>query len=174
MKRLALTLILMATPAISEENSHYTEVGGWYIYRHSNDCSAISTFEDDEMVSFSYNAKDKTTQVMFSYKDGTSLKENDEKTLGVYIIRPNGKLDDGWDSVKFFAIVGSDGLPSLVSQPLKAPALEDFKKALTIGFFYDGNKIGSYKLQGTDAALSEVERCSQRIHNINPRDVFAK
>jgi hypothetical protein len=174
MKLLTAALLLLAAPAFAEDDGSYTTVGEWSIYRNTDECSALATYEDNEIVGFFYDAKEKTTRVMLTYKDGTSLKNTEKRTLAIYIIRPNGRLDDGWDSVKFTVVVGSDGLPSLISQPLEHPALDDFKKALKIGFYYNDKMIGSYNLKGTGAALREVERCSQRLHKINPRDVFAQ
>ncbi len=174
MLSLPLALLLFATPAQSTESGYYKDVRGWSIFRNDKDCAAISMFENKEALGFNYNAKKRTTEIFFTYKDGTSLVDADTRTLAVYIEEPNGQMDDGWDSVEFTALVAKEKAPLLWSQPLKDPALEDFKRATKMAFFYNDKKIATYNLSGTGAALLEVERCSQQLHNINPNDVFSQ
>ena len=169
---IAIAAIFIATQASADEHS-YKEVSGWRIFQNEKDCSAIAGFTDDEYVAFFYDASTKSTSVVFTDRDSTSLEEYEKRNLDIMLLKANGKLDDGWESTEFTVLVNDDDRRVFRSQSLDDPALADFRGARAIGFFYKQKKIASYDLAGSGAALREVERCSQRIHNINPKDVFA-
>lgn len=172
--RLMLLCLLLAggVPAAAQDGP-YKSVGGWSIYRNDGNCAAYTTFQDDEMVGFSYDASNGATRISFTNIDATSLKKNDRRPIDIVLLFPAGTMDNMFESSRFNILVGDDGRRMFTSQWMKRPALSDLKNALTIGFFYKERKIASYSLKGTAVALKEVERCSMDLHNINPRDVFA-
>lgn len=168
----SLPLVFAGSAALGADEA-LKVVAGWRIYENDADCSAITVFTDDELVGIFYDASDRTTQVLFTDQDSTSLAEGDKRTLDIILKRSDGTIDDGWEATEFSVKIFEDGRRVFVSQWLEDPALADFKRAVAVGFFYNDRKIGAYNLGGTGAALREVERCSQRVHNINPRDPFA-
>lgn len=170
------TLVLalsVGMSAAAADDDPIDEIGAWSIYRNATNCAAFSAFADEEFVGIYYDASDRSTWIVFTDVDATSLDDGDARTIDIYLERADGSIDDGWEGVEFTLGVGGDGRRLFVSQDLDEPALSDFKKARTIGFFYKDRKIAAYDLAGTAAALGAVERCSMGVHGINPRDVFA-
>lgn len=149
----------------------YKTVQGWNIYRNSEDCGAAAVFKSS-ILEVSYNAKKHSTSVLFTYPDGTSLSEGDQRTIGIYFLKQDGTLDSGWKSLQFTAHL-LDNSPILFSPNLNDPAFSDFSAAKTVGFFYNEKLISSYNLAGLSDALREVRQCSLLVNHLNSRDVFA-
>jgi hypothetical protein len=149
----------------------YKVVQGWSLYRYSDNCLGIAVYKLGNLA-VRYDAKPHTTTVAFSYPDGTSLSEGDEKTIAMYLVKQDGSLDSGWKSLKFTTrIIGNK--PLLTSPKLLDPAFSDLHSAKTVGFFYNDKLILSFDLKGLGAALDEIKQCSMQVNNLNPRDVFA-
>jgi hypothetical protein len=110
---------------------------------------------------------------VFTDADATSLNQGDTRTIDVYLKRTDGSLDEGWQATAFTVDTDPDGRRIFVSQKLKEPALADLEQATAVTFFYNDKEIAAYQLAGSAAALKAVEQCSMKVHNINPKDVFA-
>ena len=168
----ALTLLLASSSAAIAAKP-IDRVAGWSIYKNKTDCSAYSVFADDESVGISYDASDRSTSIVFTNADATSLAEGDTRTIDIYLKAADGSLDDGWRGTAFTVSTDAQGRRIFVSQKLMEPALTDLKNAAAVTFFYNDKMIAAYQLAGTAAALSKVEQCSMKVHHINPKDVFA-
>jgi hypothetical protein len=166
-------LLLLATSTAVLAAKPIDRVAGWSIYRNKADCSAYSVFADDESVGISYDASDRATSIVFTDADATSLDEGDTRTIDIYLKRTDGSLDDRWKGTEFTVGTDADKRRIFVSAKLDEPALNDFKNATAVTFFYNDKKIAAYQLAGSAAALKAVKQCSQRLHHINPNDVFA-
>jgi hypothetical protein len=161
----------VANAAVAGTNEPYTNVRGWSIYRNSDNCLAMRNYERGLLV-VRYDAKPQLTTISFSYPEGTSLKDGDEKPVRMYFLRQNGSLDSGWATAQFkVQIIGSEA--TLSSPGLQNPALSDIRSAKTVGFFYNDKVIRAFNLTGNAEALDEVKRCSMQVNNLNPKDVFA-
>jgi hypothetical protein len=171
--KLVLPALLLASAAPALAAKPIDRVAGWSIYRNESNCSAYSAFADNELLGISYDASDRSTRLVFTNADADSLAEGDARTIDVFLKRTDGTLDDHWRGIEFTVGANPDGSRVFVSRALEEPALKDFKNAGSVVLFYKDRKIAAYDLAGTAAALGAVERCSMKVHHINPRDVFA-
>lgn len=153
-------------------NGPYTSIGRWSIYRNTESCTAVGRYKDNSFFSVRYYAKTHGTVIGFSYPDGTSLNEGDERAVAIYLVSADGTLDDGWKAAKFTVQV-FEGIRILSSFRLDDPALSDLRSAKQIGFFYNDKIVSAFNLDGLRDAIGEVSKCSLRVNNINPKDVFA-
>ena len=165
--------LLLARSSAAIAAKPIDRVAGWSIYKNKTDCSAYSVYADNESVGITYDASDRSTAIVFTNANATSLAEGDTRVIDIYLKRPDGSLDDHLKGTEF--TVGNDagGGRIFVSAKLAEPALSDFKNAGAVTFFYNDKKIAAYQLTGSAAALNAVERCSLQLHHINPKDVFA-
>ena len=154
-------------------NKSYTTVQNWDIYRNKTDCAAVQSYESNTVLAIHYNASRHDLSAGFSYPEGQSLKEDDQRQIDVKFVTRTNKLDDGWKNVSFTVSI-VQGEPILSSQWLKDPAFEDFSNAKAVGFYYQNKQIKAYDLAGLSAAMAEVARCSKSVNHINPKDVFAQ
>ena len=154
-----LAALLCWSPAIAADGA-YKQVRGWSIYRNETHCSAYMMYENGEAVGFSYDAPGRSTRIIFSNANATSLREGASPTIDVLLRQPDGTVDHSWEGIVFMVTVDDDGRRTLSSRWLGPPSLESFKKASFVGFYDDEAQIGVFNLSGTAAALQEVERCS--------------
>lgn len=165
--------LLLASPTAAIAAKPIDHVGSWSIYRNKTTCSAYSTFADGESLGISYDASDRSTSVVFTNANATSLAQGDTRTIDIYLKRPDGSLDDSRRGTGFTIDTDSGGRRIFVSGELPEPALSDFENASAVTFFYNDKMIAAYQLTGSAAALKTVEQCSMKLHDINPKDVFA-
>jgi len=152
-----LAALLCWSPASA---AAYKQVGGWSVYRNESNCSAYMMFENREAVGFTYDAPGRSSRIIFSDANATSLRDGASPTLDVLLRMPDGTVDHSWAKTVFMVTVDDDGRRTLSSRWLGPPSLEDFKKATLVGFYDGERQIGVFNLKGTAAALQEVERCA--------------
>lgn len=173
MRLILSALAVLLASATQTMAAPIDKIAGWSIYRNEANCAAYSVFSDNEMLGISYDASDRSTKIVFTNADAKSLGEGDTRVIDVYLKRPDGTIDNHWEGVDFTLGTNPDGGRVFVSRNLEEPALADLKNATTIVLFYKDRKIAAYNLAGTSAALNAVERCSMKVHHIDPKDVFA-
>jgi YD repeat-containing protein len=147
----------------SADSKAYRQVGGWSIYRNESNCSAYMMFENREAVGFTYDAPGRSTRIIFSDANATSLRDGASPPLDVLLRMPDGTVDHSLERTVFMVTVDNDGRRTLSSRWLGPPALDDFKKASLVGFYDGERQIGVFNLRGTAAALQEVERCAAAL-----------
>ena len=172
---IAVLMFSMAQAPAVDLDQPMAEVDGWSIYRNSLDktCHAISLYENGEGVIVFYDAAHKDSKVAFTEKNATSLKDDEERTINVYLQKNTGKIDDGWEDVKFTAHITEQGRPMLFSQSLLPPFLDDFAKSRSLAFFYGTKKIAAYKLGKSADVAKALRKCAMKEAGINPLDPFA-
>jgi YD repeat-containing protein len=158
----SLAALLCWTPAAAADGA-YKQVRGWSIYRNETHCSAYMMFENGEAVGFSYDAPGRSTRIIFSDKNATTLEDGASPSLDVLLRQPDGTVDHSWERTVFMVTVDDDGRRTLSSRWLGPPSLESFKSATLVGFYDGERQIGVFNLRGTAAALQEVERCSATL-----------
>lgn len=156
-----LAALMFATPTLAQDGA-YKQVGGWHIYRNDTHCSAYLMFENREVVGFTYDGPGRSTRVVFTDANATTMEDGASPTLDVLLRYPDGKVDHTFASTVFMVTVDDDGRRTLTSRWLGPPSLESFRKASLLGFYDGDRQIGVFNLRGTAAALQEVERCAQR------------
>jgi hypothetical protein len=171
MKHLALGPLLAGSVAATA--APIDKIAGWSIYRNESNCSAYSVFSNNEALGIAYDASDRSTRIVFTNADAKSLTKGDTRPIDIYLKRADGTIDNSREGTEFSLGIDSDGSRVFVSQALAEPALADLKNAVAIVLFYKDRKIAAYSLAGTAAALAAVERCSMKVHHIDPKDVFA-
>ncbi|HEX7711311.1 MAG TPA: hypothetical protein VF418_10280 [Sphingomonadaceae bacterium] len=173
MKLRLFALALFLASSMPATAAPIDKIAGWSIYRNEDNCSAYSVFSNNELFGIAYDASDRSTKIVFTNADAKSLDEGDTRTIDIYLKRADGTIDNSREGTEFTLGVDSDGSRVFVSRNLAEPALADLKNATAIVLFYKDRKIAAYNLAGTAAALSAVERCSMKVHHIDPKDVFA-
>ena len=99
------------------------------------------------------------------------METNEQSTS--YLQKNAGKIDDGWEDVKFTAHVNDQGERMLMSQHLLPPFLDDFAKSRGLAFFYESKKIAAYKLGKSAAVAKALRKCAMKEAGFNPLDPFA-
>ena len=160
----SLAALLCGSQAIAQDGAYKT-VGGWSIYRNETHCSAYMMFENREAVGFTYDAPGRSTRIVFSDANATSMKDGASPTLDVLLRMPDETVDHSWERTVFMVTVDDDGRRTLTSRWLGPPALETFRKATLVGFYDGERQIGVFNLRGTAAALQEVEQCSKALRS---------
>lgn len=154
-----LAALLCGAQAIAADGA-YKQVRGWSVYRNETNCSAYMMFDNGEAVGFTYDAPGRSTRITFSDADADSLQDGDSPSIDVLLRQPDGTVDHSWESTVFMVAVDRDGRRTLTSRWLGPPSLESFKAAALVGFYDGERRIGVFNLNGTAAALQEVERCA--------------
>lgn len=154
-----LAALLCGAQAVAQGGAYKT-VSGWSIYRNETHCSAYLMFENREAVGFTYDAPGRSTRVVFTDANATTLRDGASPSLDVLLRYPDGTVDHSWARTVFMVTVDDDGRRTLTSRWLGPPSLDSFKKASFVGFYDGDRQIGVFSLRGTAAALQEVERCA--------------
>lgn len=162
-----LAALLCGSPARADEGP-YTQVRGWSLYRNQTNCSAFMMFENDVAVGFTYDAPGRSTRVTFSGARAPSLTDGDSQSLDILLRRPDGTVENAWESTIFIMADDEDGRRTYSSRWLGPPALEHFREAAFVGFFDEDREIGVFSLRGSAAALDEVKQCSMELRAIVP------
>jgi hypothetical protein len=145
------------------DDGAYRQVSGWSIYRNESNCSAYMMFENREAVGFTYDAPARSTRIIFSDANATSLRDGASPTLDVLLRMPDGTVDHSWAGTVFMVTVDDDGRRTLTSRWLGPPSLDSFRNATLVGFYDGDRQIGVFNLRGTAAALQEVDRCATAL-----------
>jgi YD repeat-containing protein len=159
-----LAALLCGSQVMANDGS-YKQVRGWSLYRNATNCSAFMMFDNGEAVGFTYDAPGRSTRVTFSDAEARSLDDGASPTFDILLRRPDGTVDNTWESTVFMVSVDEDGRRTLSSRWLGPPALESFMNASSVGFFDGDREIGVFSLSGTAAALQEVRQCSTGLRN---------
>jgi YD repeat-containing protein len=120
-------------------------------------------FDNGEALGFTYDAPGRSTRIVFSDANLTSLDDEDSPTLDILLREPDGTVDHSWEGTVFMVTVDEDDRRTLTSRWLGPPALENFKSAAVVGFYDGERQLGVFNLSGTAAALSEVEDCANGL-----------
>lgn len=174
--RLALPAAAMLSAAGAQAQQVYREFDtGWTINQYPEKCTALASFEGDEMLFVTYYPNDQQVLLTFYHPYATSLKEGQEVDMYVKFLIA-GELDNGWGRRTFRVGVTTDGGRFLMSHFDANDMLNDLARGTRIAFTLDPNSkrlVTAYNLKGTAVMIKALRECALEAVRRNPRDPFA-
>lgn len=134
-----------------------SQVAWWRIYESNQlGCSAESNFKDGTKFVIDLEGPNQTIGFKFSNSKWNSIKPGE--TYAIRIVFDGQKNWNGSMSGAFIS-----GTPALTMASIKEAFFTDFMNYNTITLQYKNEKLGSFSLQSSSAALSELRKCHNSV-----------
>lgn len=166
-------LMIPCAPAHAEDSEVYAEVGGWTIFRGSDDCNLLTRYEGGASLYVAYTVGNNDAVVYVDDPAFKSIKDAEKYPLKVYFMKAKG-LDDSWGEVTATG-VATDTLHAIRMKFVGTDFLADLAASSTFARVREEGKVvvESMTLKGSAAAVAKLEQCSREVHRKNPADPFA-
>ena len=99
-----VSAVLVSFPAHARDSELYAKVGGWSVFRNSDDCNLIASFDRNTDLYISYTVGTNNVTVLINDPAFKSVKDDQKYPVSIYF-KKNGRLDDGWGDMDAVGLV---------------------------------------------------------------------
>jgi hypothetical protein len=164
---------LISPPAQATDSELYANVAGWSIFKNSDDCSLVGSFDRSTSLYIAYTVGTNNVTVIIDDPAFKSVKDDQKYPVSIYL-KKKGRLDDGWGDMDAVGLV-TENMSAITLSFQARDFLDDFKASDTFAIMRDESKVvvENFDLKDSAAAIAKLEQCSVEVHRQNPADPFS-
>ena len=152
--------------------------GGWAVWSDQNECSMLRIYEDDVVLAFSFDPRERTMSAYASSDNWESLRSRHGQNVRLELTFDDARLDyDEFWSDGATVVTRGDSGASIVTGSCNREDTDRLLLAISasprLALEVENLHIGRYRLDGSAAAVRKMFECSRALLDTE-RDPFTR